>query len=236
MIYLTSDFHFFHNKDFVYGKRGFENVEDMNAVIVSRFNRIVGPEDDVYILGDLCLGGPDALEDSLKLIEQLNGRLHLVRGNHDTDKRWNAYRTCKNVVEQKNAIYLKYHKYHFFLSHFPCITGNLEKEALTQMTLNIYGHTHQQTNYYKDNPFMYHVGVDSHDCYPVLLDDIVKDMKEKYYEQQYYEQHKEKEELRSEPLKCNNCVEYPYYCSGSGGSCPPGLKYRRDPPDGGYYG
>ena len=48
---------------------------------------------------------------------------------------------------------------------------------LTQTTLNLYGHTHQVNNFYQGMPYMYHVGVDSHNCYPVLLDDIIEEMK-----------------------------------------------------------
>jgi len=44
------------------------------------------------------------------------------------------------------------------------------------MTLNLYGHTHQRTNFFEDRPYMYHVGVDSHDCYPVSLDKVIEDM------------------------------------------------------------
>jgi hypothetical protein len=33
-----------------------------------------------------------------------------------------------------------------------------------------------------DMPFMYHVGVDSHNCYPVLLDDIIEEMHQKVEE------------------------------------------------------
>lgn len=50
------------------------------------------------------------------------------------------------------------------------------------MTLNLYGHTHQTTNFYEDRPYMYHVGVDSHNGYPVLLDDIIEQMKIKVEE------------------------------------------------------
>ena len=65
------------------------------------------------------------------------------------------------------------------MTHYPCMTGNLEKESLKQMTLNLYGHTHQQTNFYQDMPFIYHVGLDSHNCTPVHIDQIIEDMKNK---------------------------------------------------------
>ena len=63
------------------------------------------------------------------------------------------------------------------MTHFPCLTGNLEKEALTQMTLNLYGHTHQKTNFFEDRPYMFHVGVDSNNCAPISLDDIIVKMR-----------------------------------------------------------
>lgn len=39
-------------------------------------------------------------------------------------------------------------------------------------------HTHQTTNFYNEIPFIYHVGVDSHDCYPVHLDTVIEDMEQ----------------------------------------------------------
>ena len=181
-IWLTSDLHFFHDRGFIYEPRGFKSIREMNDAIIERYNRLVKPEDDVYILGDLLLGGPDNLERGLKLIGELNGKLHLVRGNHDTDTRWAAYSTLQNVVEQQNAIYLKHMGYHFFMTHYPCFTANLEKESLKQCTINLYGHTHQHTNFYQDIPFMYHVGVDSHECEPVDIMDAITNMKLKVAE------------------------------------------------------
>lgn len=182
MIWLSSDLHFNHNRQFLYVPRGCQNVEEMNEKIIQNFNKIIKFDDDVYILGDLMLGGPENLAYGLDLISALNGKLHLVRGNHDTNLRWAAYSSLHNVVEQQNAIYLDYHKYHFYMSHYPTLTGNLEKENLHQCTINLYGHTHQQTNFYQDIPFMYHVGVDSHNCCPVVLDSIIEEMKLKVKE------------------------------------------------------
>ena len=185
MIFLTSDLHFNHDREFVWKVRGFESVQEMNEEIVKRFNFVVKPDDDVYILGDLCLGGggPEVLAANKALIESLNGRLHIIRGNHDTDPRVRMYETCANVVDVvKWADMLHYRGYHFYLSHFPTLTGNLEKENLKQCTCNLFGHTHQTTNFHLDMPFMVHVGVDSHRCFPVSLDDIIENMKAKVRE------------------------------------------------------
>ena len=159
-IWLTSDWHLGHDRQFVWGVRGFACVKDMNETIISRFNSVVSPKDDVYVLGDLTLGP----HENIELIKQFNGKLHLVRGNHDTDVRWELYKELPNVVEMDNAIYLKYNKYHFYLSHYPSLTGNIDKE------------------FFENNFFMYHVGCDTHNCYPVLLDSIILKMQDKMKE------------------------------------------------------
>lgn len=178
-IWVTSDWHFGHDREFIWKARGFASVDDMNEHIIAAYNAMVKPDEDVYVLGDLMLGNST---NGIEYVKRMNGKLHIVRGNHDTDKRIIEYEKLPNVVEIQNAIVFKYAKHHFYLSHYPTLTGNLEKESLTQMTLNLFGHTHQQTNFYMDMPFMYHAGVDSHKCAPVALDDIIREMHEKVKE------------------------------------------------------
>ena len=115
---------------------------------------------------------------------KLNGRIHLVRGNHDTDTRWNkVYPDLPNVVEMCGLAHLlHYRKYHFVLTHWPMMTGNLEKESLHQCTLNLFGHTHSKDKFYEDRPYMYNVSLDANDNTPVLLDDIIERMKAKVQE------------------------------------------------------
>lgn len=177
-IFLTSDWHLGHDREFIWKIRGFASVEDMNEAIIERHNAQVKEDDDVYVLGDVCLGAIDNINHLLRL----NGKLHFVRGNHDTDLRWKVYETLPNVVEMDNVILLKYKDYHIYMSHYPTLTGNLERESLKQMTINFYGHTHQKTNFYEDRPYMYHVGVDSHNCFPVPIDIILTEMKMKVNE------------------------------------------------------
>ena len=183
-IWITSDWHFNHNREFIWKPRGFQSVEEMNEVIVERHNSVVAPDDEVYVLGDLCLGGGEwsITQANRTLIERMNGRLHIIIGNHDTDPRVEMYGLCDNVETINYAEKIRYNGYHFFMTHFPCLTSNLEKESLKQCTISLFGHTHQQTNFYNDIPFMYHVGMDSHNCYPVLLDDAIEDMKNKVKE------------------------------------------------------
>lgn len=167
-----------HDREFIWKVRGFENVEAMNKTYVENWNSTVDVDDDIYVLGDLMLGDTS----NIQYLEQLKGHIHIVFGNHDTNIRQRLYTELNNVVETAWAIKLDYRKYHFLMTHFPCLTGNLEKESLKQMTLNLFGHTHQTTNFYNDMPFMYHVGVDSHNGQLVLLDDIIEEMHNKVKE------------------------------------------------------
>jgi calcineurin-like phosphoesterase family protein len=48
--------------------------------------------------------------------------------------------------------------------------------------IKLFGHSHQQFNFYQDMPFMYDVGCDSHNNTPVLLDDIIDEIKAKVNE------------------------------------------------------
>ena len=179
-IFLSSDLHFGHDREFLWGPRGFKSSKEHDEAIIRNWNAVVGEDDDVYVLGDLMLGDNDW---GVQCIEALNGNIHVIRGNHDTDRRWEFfYPTCVNVDLVGWSDVLNYRKYHFYLSHFPTLTGNLEKESLHQMTLNLFGHTHSKEKFFEDRPYMYNVSLDANDNTPVLLDDIIERMKEKVQE------------------------------------------------------
>lgn len=177
--YFISDLHFGHEREFIYKARGFDSIYEMNEEYVKRWNETVDNEDDVYVLGDLMLGAPHNIE----YIRRLNGKIHIVLGNHDTATREAMYKELPNVVEVAEVgIRFKYHKYHFVLTHYPMLTGNLERESLTQMTCNIYGHTHQKADFYEDRPYMYCVCADSNGGYPEEIEEIILNMKNKVKE------------------------------------------------------
>ena len=186
MIFVTSDWHLSHDKEFIWKARGYNSVEEMNNDLIRKHNSLVTNDDDVYVLGDCCLGDQNMLEQNRQLISQFNGKLHIIFGNHDTFAKRKLYSELPNVVECAWAIMLNYKKYHFYMSHFPTLTGNLEKENLKHMILNLYGHTHQNTNFFEDRPYMYHVGVDSHNGEPVFLDNIIIEMYEKLEERKRF--------------------------------------------------
>ena len=229
-IWITSDLHFCHNRDFLYEPRGFSNPYDMNNEIVKNWNSLVAPEDDVYVLGDLMLNDDNL---GIKLLKSLKGKIHIIRGNHDTTTRIEKYLDCYNVVEVVNSWYLDYQKFHFYLSHYPTITSNNDYEKpLRQRLLNLCGHSHTKDRWADaDKGYIYHCELDAHDNKPVLLDDIISDFEQKYWV---------RENTRYTTADCEKCVWQNFLCPGPNGfrkeKCPEGHTFKRDPPDGGYYG
>lgn len=79
-VWFTSDHHFNHENMLIYEKeaRPFDSVEEMNDVLVDRWNSIVKNNDTVFYLGDFAFG-----LDGLHYASKLNGTKNLVMGNHD---------------------------------------------------------------------------------------------------------------------------------------------------------
>ena len=175
-IFVTSDTHFGHDREFLWSPRGFTNSNEHDKEVIRRWNEVVEDDDIVYHLGDVMLGDNGY---GLSCLTKLKGHIKIIPGNHDTPTRLALYKQLDNVEVLGLAELLKYRKYNFYLSHHPTMTSNLEKAPYLRMHLiNLYGHTHQQKPFYQDIPFMFHVGMDSNNCAPVLLDDAIELMKQ----------------------------------------------------------
>ena len=178
-VFLTSDLHFCHNQEFLYKPRGFDSVEEMNEAIVERWNSVVAPGDIVFILGDLMLNDN---EKALTYIKQLNGDLAVIWGNHDSEARQQLlYEKCPAIMTMGYAHQFKHHKLTCYLSHYPTLTANYDDKHFSQHVINFHGHTHQQTNWLNPaNPFTYHVGLDSHNCTPVHIEEAISDIRNRW--------------------------------------------------------
>lgn len=178
-VFFTSDWHFNHDKEFIWKKRGFKNVYEMNEEIVKRHNEVVKPTDIVYFLGDAMFGN---IDDSINYVRRLHGEFYAIIGNHDTDNKRALLRSLlPNWHEIGLANVTKENGLRFYLCHYPTITAEpIEQKQLRSRTLCLYGHTHQQTKFYDNkNPYIYNVGVDSHNCYPVSIEQIISDITKK---------------------------------------------------------
>lgn len=187
-IWVTSDLHIGHNKEFVYSARGFNSIEEHDRILVKNWNFLVDDADTVYVLGDVML--KHSLEDDefsygLSVLKQLNGKLIIIRGNHDSEAKIEKYKTCNNVLDAgAAALYLNYPEigsYHFYLSHYPTLVSHEKLKPIKTALLNLYGHTHQREHFYNEHPYMYCVCLDAHDMKPVLLNQVIEEIKQKKF-------------------------------------------------------
>lgn len=175
MIFFSSDWHIGHQKNFLYEPRGFSSIEEHDAQILKNCNEIVKPEDELWLLGDLVMGEDKKEWDSVFL--NLNCQnIHYLQGNHETDNKMDIYDRDYLFEYHGYADTLKYSKYRiFYLCHYPTIVNNFNQEK-EKFIVCLFGHTHQKEKFYNNNPCMYHVGLDSHNCYPVSIETIIKDV------------------------------------------------------------
>ncbi len=142
MRFYISDLHFYHESLLTkMDKRGFADLEEMHEYMIGRWNRKVRANDDVVILGDVSM---ERGKLTSAILSKLNGRLFLVKGNHDNylnDRLFDQSRFewIKDYAE------LNDNKRKIILSHYPvfCYNGqyrrNKDGEPKTYM---LYGHVH----------------------------------------------------------------------------------------------
>ena len=168
MIYFTSDLHFGHANIIGLCNRPFNNVQEMNDVIIKRWNAVVGENDDVYILGDFTL--TKSKDKVLSFISQLNGKIHFLRGNHDA---WMKHFTNGELDIVGDYHEISYNDRQFILSHYPFAEWN----HFYRGAYHLHGHQHNSEDYNFDNIMngfrRFDVGVDANGFIPVSIEDII---------------------------------------------------------------
>ena len=163
MIFFTSDLHINHDRDFIWGARGYEDVIEHNKDIVKIWNEIVSDEDEVYVLGDICLGGgPQKQEDNFKILSQLKGKIHFIIGNHDRISKEKILLAGFESVHKK--LLLKYEDKNLVLTHYPQEVENGE--------ICIYGHVHDKPVQLKSKSFC--VCVECIGYTPIEINEILR--------------------------------------------------------------
>ena len=131
--WFVSDTHFGHANIIKFTKddgsllRPFDTIEEMDELMVSNWNKVVGVYDRVYHLGDVVIN-----KKALPILDRLNGKKVLIKGNHDIFqlKHYTPY------FEDIRA-YKVMPKHGIICSHIP-----IHPDSLARWKLNIHGHLH----------------------------------------------------------------------------------------------
>ena len=177
MIFFTSDTHFGHDRGFIYEPRGFKSIEEHDEAIIERWNSVVGHDDTVYHLGDAMLGADH--EYGINCLRRLNGQIFMIRGNHDTTRRWEEYQDeWPHLVTLGWAHILKTQGYRFYLCHYPTIVSQPEdSKSLRKGLINLCGHYHTKDRWIDwDKGKIYHVELDCQNNSPVSLEQVILDL------------------------------------------------------------
>ena len=102
--WFTSDIHFKHRNIIPYCLRPYDDVNEMNEAIIKQWNSQVKPEDEVWMIGDFSINKKSTLDK--RLVSILNGKKHIILGNHDTG--FNTLHNNKDCVDTHVKIAKKY--------------------------------------------------------------------------------------------------------------------------------
>ena len=167
--FFTADTHFFHKNVIDYCSRPFDDMYEMNSVMVKNWNSVVGKNDVVYHLGDFAITGSNRrlLED---VILSLNGNIHLVIGSHEKC----ALKFKHRFASVKDTMQITIEKQMLFGFHYCCKTWPRSHYG----SWHIHGHSHGGLNdYAAGEGKIYDVGVDINNFTPISYDQIIEIMK-----------------------------------------------------------
>lgn len=170
MVYFTSDLHFYHDNVIKFANRPYHSAEQMNQSLIKNWNDTINADDEIYILGDLTMKGPDL---AMKILSQLKGIKHLIKGNHDhfVDKKSFEPWLFASIQDYKSITYMNQK---FVLFHYPV----LEWDGYFRGSIMLHGHQHNHADYnyrnLENGIRRYDVGVDANFMKPVSAEQIIE--------------------------------------------------------------
>jgi len=154
--YFISDPHFGHKNIIKYANRPFTSVDEMDETIIKNWNGMIGKTDEVYILGDVSLTNSERTKE---ILNRLNGRLYLIKGNHEksvmsSKENRDRFEWIKDYYELKYEYNGKRNM--IVMCHYAMRVWNKSHHG----AYHLYGHSHDSLEYEQWGKSM-DVGIDS---------------------------------------------------------------------------
>lgn len=173
MIYFSSDHHIGHDNIIRFCNRPFKDITDMNNHCIEMWNNTIGPEDEIYYLGDFSY--KISKRNAKYFLQQLNGKKYMIKGNHDRTEYLNNFKNI-NLIEWWDYSHdLTYEhngkSYNFSLSHYP------HYPAGGSDTICLHGHVHgiyEHHGTHIHSPNVLDVGVDNVGYAPLSIVQIIE--------------------------------------------------------------
>ena len=130
-LFLTSDSHLGHFNICKYCHRPFQSRSEMDQTLIKNWNEVV-PEDGIVVhCGDFMLPHNEDIKEYNKYLNQLHGRVLLLRGNHDiASLDW----VSDKLIAVRDQAMIVIDGVKIFAQHYPCAAFNGD--------YHVYGHIH----------------------------------------------------------------------------------------------
>ncbi|AWM85763.1 metallophosphoesterase family protein [Microvirga sp. 17 mud 1-3] len=159
-VFFTSDTHFGDPRVLRIDRRPFANIPEHDEALIERWNETVGPQDEIWHLGDFALHvRPGRIEE---LLARLHGRKHLITGNNDGPDTLAA----KDWASVQAYAELQLEGYGLVLCHYAFRTW----KNMGRGWIDLHGHSHGKL---KPQTRQFDVGVDAWDYRPITLEQIL---------------------------------------------------------------
>ena len=130
-LFMTSDSHLGHFHICKYCHRPFQSRSDMDQTLIKNWNVVV-PEDGIVVhCGDFMLPHNEDIKEYNKYLNQLHGRVLLLRGNHD---RASLDWVSDKLIAVRDQAMIVVDGVKIFAQHYPCAAFNGD--------YHVYGHIH----------------------------------------------------------------------------------------------
>jgi calcineurin-like phosphoesterase family protein len=114
----------------------------MNEALIENWNSVVKPEDKVYHLGDVYMGGARGYTENL-LVHRLHGHKRLILGNHDNGKDQILHKAFEKI-----DVWRMFPEFGLLLTHVPVHDSALHKTGRRGQPdyklLNVHVHIHEK--------------------------------------------------------------------------------------------
>jgi calcineurin-like phosphoesterase family protein len=170
--FFTSDTHFDDEYAILYFNRPFKNIDEMNGVIVERWNSVVTQMDTVYHLGDFTL---EDIGHFTKWVSQLNGNINILPGSHD-DPWLKDFVASEKVQVLPPLVSVEFPE--IMMGTYPqvivlCHYSMQVWDRSSHGSWHLFGHSHGKL---KGIGLSFDVGVDCTEFRPLSLEEVVSRM------------------------------------------------------------
>ena len=139
MLFITSDTHFGHYNIINYCNRPFKDLNHMDETLIRNWNERIKPNDSVIFAGDFSFknssGGKEGegskINTSFDYLKRLNGKLVMLKGNHDKNNGINTHINSLRVGFGKKIFHIQHRPPH-------------NKESIIGADIVLCGHVHEK--------------------------------------------------------------------------------------------